>query len=408
MTEKFMNRFLGYVIGFCLLLLLIVAILNHKAQSDSEALLRQSVSSQLTAICVAAREAIDIPKFLELNEEADTQNNPDYATTLQKFRHIADGAGAKYIYVLKQIGDKYYFVYDTDPVSADIFGAYDISPVHMEAFKGKVAADFMNVKDSFGSFSTGAVPLWRGGKVVGIVSADIEDTLLAENRAKAKLNTQLLIGAILATMAAMILVLRNLLMQIKDMQDRLAKLAHYDTVTGLPNRLYLLEYLEELKKQETQVPFALCFIDLDNFKKVNDVAGHDAGDELLRHIGAYLGRHPGEHKASRVFRPAAGKLNVAARVGGDEFVIVIPHVDSVESASSVVSDILDGFRKEAIDEHIQKFNVGMSIGVALYPSQSEDYNVIIKYADIAMYHAKNSGKDTFRIYNDELAPKAEK
>lgn len=56
MTEKFMNRFLGYVIGFCLLLLLIVAILNHKAQSDSEALLRQSVSSQLTAICVAARE----------------------------------------------------------------------------------------------------------------------------------------------------------------------------------------------------------------------------------------------------------------------------------------------------------------------------------------------------------------
>lgn len=408
MPEKFMNRFLGYVIGFCLLLVLIVACLNYKSQTDSEALLRQSVSSQLSAICVAAREAINIPELIQIESEEDAQNNPDYAKTLQKLRHIAGSVGAKYIYVLKQIGDKYYFVYDTDPEDPSIFVPYDLSPVHEEAFKGKVSADFMNVQDAYGSFSTGAAPLWRGGKVVGIVSADVEDTLLARNQEQSKRNTRILIGAVLAAMAAMIMVLRHLLMQIKEMQDKLSTRAHYDAVTGLPNRAYLIEYLEELRRDDKKVPFALCFIDLDNFKQVNDVAGHDAGDELLKRIGAYLGRHPGSTRESRVFRPAAGRLNVAARIGGDEFIIVVPHIDTPEAAAGVANDILEGFRKQQIDDHIQKFNVGMSIGVALYPSQSEDYNVIIKYADIAMYHAKKSGKDTYRIYNDELAAKTEK
>lgn len=408
MSEKFKNRFLGYFIVFCLLLLVIVGFLNFKSQADAEKQLAKSVRNQLIATCVAAREVIDLPKFVELNSEADTHNNPDYLVTLQKLRNIAANVGAKYIYVLKRDGDEYKFVYDTDTENPTVFIPYDISPVHQEAFNGRIAADIMNVKDEYGSFSTGAAPLWRGGKVVGVISTDIEDKLMVESHEFSRRNTYLLIGSILATMIAMSLLMHHLLRQIKTMQEKLALVAHMDAVTGLPNRACLMEYLADLGKQTAKVPFAIYFIDLDNFKQVNDIAGHDAGDQLLQHIGQYLAKQHGQTATTRVFRPAAGRLNIAARVGGDEFVIVVPHVSSPEEAKSIADDILSGFAKENIDEHIRKFKVGMSIGIALYPSQAEDYNVLIKYADIAMYHAKNAGKNCYRLYNDELPAKPDK
>jgi diguanylate cyclase (GGDEF)-like protein len=202
-------------------------------------------------------------------------------------------------------------------------------------------------------------------------------------------------------MAVMVGALIVLLRRVTAMQNKLFRMANYDLITGLPNRQYLMDYLARIseKASKTNEPFALMFIDLDNFKKVNDGAGHDAGDELLRHIATYLS---GIHENSKEFRPSAGILNVSARIGGDEFLQVVPGISTETEAAIAAQKVLDNFHSQALDRFIEKYKVGLSIGVALFPYHSANYNVLIKYADIAMYHAKHGTKHSFCIYTDEM------
>jgi diguanylate cyclase (GGDEF)-like protein len=178
-------------------------------------------------------------------------------------------------------------------------------------------------------------------------------------------------------------------------------MANFDAITGLPNRRYLMNYLKSISTDEnkTKASFALLLIDLDNFKSVNDNAGHDAGDALLRHIAAYL---DSAHENSKSFRPSAGMLNVSARIGGDEFVQIFPGVETETDAAIIAQKLLRNFSSQTLDRYIQKYSVGLSIGVAICPLHSDDFNVLIKYADLAMYHAKKAGKSAYRVYEDEM------
>lgn len=403
------SHILFYLAGFCALLLAVILFLDKKSTDDSEKILGESIRSQLIAICSAAHAILD-PAFLDsIASKADTENS-EYEGTLANLRSLAISLGAKYIYVVKRIDDKYVFIFDTDTVEDTRFKDYGLSSVHEIAFAGTSGADLMNVRDEYGSFSTGAVPVNYAGKVIAIVSADIEDKLIAEHLRLGRLNTYLLFSSVTVTMVAMLFLMASFLRRIKAMRDRLTQMAHYDSVTGLPNRQFLLEYLGDFErggKDETR-SFALFFIDLDNFKKVNDTAGHDAGDALLKRIGNFLSSVRETSRQTRVFRPAAGKLNVAARIGGDEFIIVMHDVSDALEAGLHAERMLSSFQMLDIDGHIGKFDVGMSVGIAIFPLQSEDIHAIIKYADIAMYHAKNSGKNCYRVYEDEMPDKNEK
>ncbi len=405
-----MKRFIQYGFAlFCLVLLALMLAVNWKGQKDSRQLLFDSIKSQLISISAGAREIIDPQEFAGYNQPSDIENNPQYDRTLQKLRQLANSTNAKYIYALKKIGDRYIFIFDTDAIDTAVFQDYNIYPVHTDAFRGKESAGVMNVTDEYGSFNTGAVPIFKDEKVIGIVAADTDDRLVAQNIQDTRRNTYLMIGVVASVMAIMFALLHYLLHRIKLMQDNLTRLAHYDAVTGLPNRRFLLESLERLERNTNRNPFALLFIDLDNFKGVNDVAGHDAGDALLRRIGEYLAKFSrGERHSTQVYRPGAGKLNVAARIGGDEFILVVPQIATADDAANFAGRLLVDFQKQAIDPNIQKYRVGMSIGIALYPGQSEDYNVLIKYADIAMYQAKKAGKNRFCIYEDSYPDKNEK
>ena len=121
---------------------------------------------------------------------------------------------------------------------------------------------------------------------------------------------------------------------------------------------------------------------------------------MLLHIAQYLDSSAENAKS---FRPSAGQLNIAARVGGDEFIQVVNGVDTKEKAQEVTDHLLKNFASQHIDRYIEKYGVGMSIGVALYPYHSDNYHVLIKYADMAMYHAKHGGKNQYRIYTDEMS-----
>lgn len=397
---KEQKRIIAVSVIFCVLVLAIVISMNVKSSQDQFEIVESEVKSQLIATSLAAREFIDPEAFNSYQSINDTEADAySYDETLGRLRHLAESVGAEYIYALKVIDGKYYFVFDTDTEVDTRFTEYEPSRVHAEALAGNNVADVMNVSDEFGNFNTGAVPIYFQGEIVGVVATDITDTYIQQSQSASLINTIILAVLLVVTLAAMIVLISILATRVRKMQEKLERMALYDTITGLPNRQHLIEYLEELTGQSNE-PFALFFIDLDNFKTVNDKAGHDAGDELLRHIAHYLDTMSQNAKS---FRPAAGRLNIAARIGGDEFIQVVSGVSKEDQASELAEELLENFKSKHLDRYIEKYQVGLSIGVALYPCQTEDYNVLIKYADIAMYHAKKAGKNRYRIYNDEMS-----
>lgn len=397
-TKNQYNFVMFFVLAFFVLVLAVVVGMNVKNTMNLRSILADSVKSQLLSVSMAAREIIDVDAFIRY-DRADVAELPEYRATLSRLRFLCDGVGAKYIYALKKQGDGYVFVFDTDAENEEVFINYDLSPVHEAAFAGKNAADIMNVQDEYGSFNTGAVPILNGGRVVGIVCTDIKDEYMANSLRMAYCNSAALVGMLAAAMLVTFCVVLRLLGRLKTMQQKLQRQALYDPVTDLPNRQYLLDHLEKLTSAELREPFALFFVDLDNFKTVNDNAGHDAGDELLRHIARYL---DGALENTKSFRPAAGQLNIAARVGGDEFIQVVHGAETEEKAGEIASRLLGNFKNQYLDRYIEKYAVGLSVGVALYPYHADNYHVIIKYADMAMYAAKQAGKNQYRIYSDAL------
>lgn len=173
---------------------------------------------------------------------------------------------------------------------------------------------------------------------------------------------------------------------LKRTQTALDTLANVDSVTGLANRHKLYNILETALKSEHEV--TLMFLDLDNFKNVNDSLGHDIGDLLLKEVG----------KEIRKLIPSNALL---ARVGGDEFVFYYEQGLSTLSSTEIAQRITDRLKKPFhIQEH--EIRIGSSIGIAHYPQQSFDRQSLLKASDMAMYHAKRSGKGQFCEFSEQL------
>jgi len=404
--KKFLGVSVVSLIIFSTIIISIAVFMTLKNTGDLRRILEESISSSLISTSVAALELIDIDKFEAYNSLKDIEGDDAYAETLAELRMLKDRIGVTYIYALKNIGGKYYFIFDTDEEDDTVFTEYEIYPVHERAFLGEDSAGIMNVTDEFGNFNTGAVPVIKDGRVIGIISTDIEDTYIKESGDASKRNTIALIMTLTATMGIMTAIVTLLLRNVRGMQEKLFKMANYDMLTGLPNRRFLMGYLKDAaeKALKNRASFAFLLIDLDNFKKVNDSAGHDAGDTLLRHIAKYF---DGALLNTEIFKPPAGTQNVSARIGGDEFVLVIHGAGTEETAAAAARDVLDNFKKNASNPIIEEYQVGLSIGAAIFPYHTNDYNALIKYADVAMYHAKKSGKNNISVYDGGMIKSAE-
>ena len=165
--------------------------------------------------------------------------------------------------------------------------------------------------------------------------------------------------------------------------------AYYDMLTGLPNRTYFYELFKEAVKisKRQKSSFRLLFIDLDNFKNINDTYGHDIGDAVLQEFALRL-------KAS------VRESDNVIRLGGDEFVILLLDVSMQEKVESLVQKILFEVKKEFLIESLS-LSFTCSIGVSSFPQDAIDIDNLLKYADAAMYMAKLEGKNTFKIYKKE-------
>ena len=185
--------------------------------------------------------------------------------------------------------------------------------------------------------------------------------------------------------------------------ERVWQIAYFDQLTGVPNRTLFHEYLPEaiVQTRLRNDKLALLLLDTDNFKRINDTLGHDAGDRLLREMAARL---ESCLRTSRK-RPGVtpnGEHDLVARLGGDEFICVLPLVKSRTTAGMVARRILDA-ATQPLDLQGHEVLVTTSIGIALYPDDGEDAEELIKHADIAMYEAKRTGKNTSRFYAPAMA-----
>lgn len=181
--------------------------------------------------------------------------------------------------------------------------------------------------------------------------------------------------------------LASLVIERHRARERIHYLALHDTVTGLPNRASLSERLKVAMRaaQRRGARMALLFIDLDGFKAINDRYGHDAGDAALKTVAGRL-------------RGAVRKADTAARIGGDEFVVLLEEITAPDDAELVAAKIVDAIRAP-MTWHGETMQVGASIGISVYPSDATTPDAMLTRADDAMYLAKTAGKNRWRRYD---------
>ena len=190
-----------------------------------------------------------------------------------------------------------------------------------------------------------------------------------------------------------VLVLTDITAQ-KAAENDLRQLANYDSLTGLPNRALLMDRIKHAIEHARRYHFtmALFFIDLDRFKQVNDSLGHDAGDLLLIDVA---------NRLRKVLREG----DTVARLGGDEFVILLESYNTIEDVSHIAQKVID-----EIDQPItlgkDQVSVSPSIGIALYPEDGTEHNELLKHADVAMYHAKDAGRNNYQFFTMKMNERA--
>ena len=174
----------------------------------------------------------------------------------------------------------------------------------------------------------------------------------------------------------------------KQMEQKLEEMATHDHLTGLPNRVLLLDRfrIAEAMAHRNKTRLAIMSLDLDKFKTINDTLGHEAGDQVLKNVSARL---------KNIIRAS----DTLARIGGDEFVLVMQETKRREDATAIAQKIVDSFAEPMlINGH--SINVSTSIGIAIYPDEAEDLETLIKKSDAAMYYSKGHGRNRFKFFSD--------
>lgn len=174
----------------------------------------------------------------------------------------------------------------------------------------------------------------------------------------------------------------------KDYESTLERMAFYDSLTGLPNRMLLSERINQAMTFTKRLKnmMAVCYLDLDGFKPVNDNFGHSIGDKLLIEVA---------NRMQKCIRES----DTVARIGGDEFAILLLNVTNNEECEITVSKILESINEPYIINNIMSINVTASIGITLYPQDASSSDLLLRHADQAMYLAKESGKNKYIFHS---------
>lgn len=219
------------------------------------------------------------------------------------------------------------------------------------------------------------IPIMAGGQLLGVLNAYVDAGHTTDRKEAEVLKT------VADTLAVVI--------ERKMSEEKLQKMAHNDPLTGLPNRSLFHDRLEQglAMTQRHQQELAVMFLDLDHFKEINDTYGHEMGDLLLRETATRL-------------LGCVRKSDTVARMGGDEFTVILTETTNIESAERAAKNILNALL-QPFELNGTHCNVSCSIGIALYPKHGRDSETLLKNADTAMYQAKIT-RNTYRFYDESL------
>ena len=202
----------------------------------------------------------------------------------------------------------------------------------------------------------------------------------------------LLAGTLLSviTFSGLFYLLYRELLERKRLEQAIKRQAHSDPLTALPNRFALMERLdyEITQASRSRERLAILYLDLDRFKEINDSLGHEAGDTLLKEV------------AGRV-RANIRESDTVARIGGDEFNILLTNISNTDNVSVIAEKVIASFGQPFIISG-QEIHSSCSMGISIYPGDGETSGCLLKNADIALYHAKEQGRNNFKFYNHSL------
>lgn len=175
-----------------------------------------------------------------------------------------------------------------------------------------------------------------------------------------------------------------------EAEQEIRRLAYHDALTGLPNRVLFYEQftLAQARAQRHREKLAIVVLDLDHFKEVNDTLGHNVGDQLLNSVADRL-------------RSLVRKEDVLARMGGDEFMVLLQEIGVIDDAITISRKIVESFKYPFVLNN-SNLHITTSVGIAIYPDDGKDMDTLIRNADIAMYRAKEEGRNSFRVFSEEM------
>jgi diguanylate cyclase (GGDEF)-like protein/PAS domain S-box-containing protein len=176
----------------------------------------------------------------------------------------------------------------------------------------------------------------------------------------------------------------------KATEKQIEFLAYHDVLTGLPNRLLLRDRFEQARAHATRAgtKLAMLFLDVDNFKNINDTLGHDAGDTLLRQISARL-------------TECVRDTDTVSRQGGDEFMMLLSDLADVDDTAPILAKVI-GCLEQPFDASGKELSTSVSVGVAVFPDDGTTFDMLMKKADMAMYQAKDAGRNTYRFFDEAI------
>jgi PAS domain S-box-containing protein len=196
-------------------------------------------------------------------------------------------------------------------------------------------------------------------------------------------------------------ILRNITER-RQSEEKIIAMAYYDALTELPNRYLFKDRLKQaiIAAKQYKRLVAILFLDLDNFKRVNDTLGHEMGDQLLQSVSERLVNFV--RRSDTIARVSESELaDTVARLGGDEFTILLTEIAHIEDAAKVAQRILELFSKPFKISDNELF-ISSSIGISIYPDNGDDIDALLKNADTAMYHAKDQGRNNFQFYTESM------
>jgi diguanylate cyclase (GGDEF)-like protein len=334
--------------------------------------------------------AINIKNLTKLNAKKIDVNLPAYQELKEQLKKIRlSNKKCKFLYLLeeKSSGEIFFFVDSQANDSKDyaepglIYN--EVPDSYLQVFELKTESVVGPITDRWGTLITALVPLKdSNNKLIAMLGMDVE----VKSWYQKIIILSLLPVSLFSLIIVLILLIIKLRQKTKELNYATQKaqfLSMHDPLTKLPNRRYCTEYFDNILAQAKRdnVKIAVLYIDLDDFKSINDNINHQAGDKVLVSLSKRLNQ-------------LRRKNEFIARIGGDEFCMIVYNYKDKEELKNIVNRLIDKSQNH-ITVANKQISFGMSIGIAKYPEDAKTYNELLQIADAAMYNAKNNKKGSY-------------